>query len=163
MLSVGAVILSVALQTGQDPAEMLAIAYTESRWQQFATGPSGSVGPLQINCRAWWRHLKFESKTECQDALIKSVELNATVSTYILARYRNRYKQCSGENVYACYNGGPGWRTLSERAQRRAQHYQRQVIERARVIRPLLQQPVTEIWKALQSHERAPPSASALP
>lgn len=154
MLSVGAVILSVALQTGQDPAEMLAIAYTESRWRQSAVGPSGSVGPLQINCQAWWEHLKFKSRTECQHALTKSVELNATVSAYILTRYRNRYKQCAGENVYACYNGGPGWRTLSDRAQRRAQHYQRQVTARARIIRPLLNRPIAEIWKALRSHER---------
>lgn len=153
MLAVGAALFSLAVQLNHDPAELLAVAYTESRWEIGAVGPRESVGPLQINCRAWWTHFKFDSEDQCRVFLSRDVRLNTEISVYILRRYRNRYPQCSGDNVFACYNGGPGWRRLSQAAQRRVLFYQKQVTERRELIRPIINQPIEVIWKALRQHE----------
>ena len=153
MLVVGSIILSAALQVGHDPAELLAVAYTESRWRADALGPSESIGALQINCRAWWQHFKFNSEAGCRATLGSNIKRNVEASIYILQRYRKRYARCAGDNVYACYNGGPSWHRLSKRAQWRVQNYQHEVIRRRELIRPLLNQPIDVIWKALKADE----------
>lgn len=152
---VGAIILAVAMQSGYDPAELLAVAYTESRWKHDAIGPRESVGVLQINCKAWWKHFGYVSESACRSVLSTNTHMNIAASMYILRRYRKRYKRCSGDEVFACYNGGPNWRKLGDRARRRVQAYRSQVVTRRALIRPLLGGPIADVWKALRDHERS--------
>jgi len=41
------------------------------------------------------------------------VSKNLLAAILVLKLYRKKYKQCRGDNIYACYNGGQGWGSVS--------------------------------------------------
>lgn len=107
-----------------DPYEMVAIAWVESRLNPNVVNRDKDAGALQVNCKIHWKkfgyhkpfsHLKSKRKMRreaiknCVEAQ-KNIEENVGNSAYLLKSMQRKYRGCRGENRWACYNGGPGWR-----------------------------------------------------
>ncbi len=112
-----------------DIATLLAIAFRESAFKTDLISKQGDVGAFQINARWWWKKLGYASRA----AFIKANQ-DVTTSTRnaieILKKFK-KFKSCRGDNLFACYNGGPGWR-LSKNVEK-IKAYQKRVI-RARYL-----------------------------
>ena len=112
-----------------DIATLLAIAFRESAFKTDLISKQGDVGAFQINARWWWKKLGYASRA----AFIKANQ-DVTTSTRnaieILKKFK-KFKICRGDNLFACYNGGPGWR-LSKNVEK-IKAYQKRVI-RARYL-----------------------------
>ena len=107
-----------------DPYEMIAIGWVESRLNPNAANRDKDAGVFQVNCKIHWkkfgyhkpfRHLKSKRKMRreaiknCVEAQ-KIIEENIGNSVFLLKSMERKYRGCRGENRWACYNGGPGWR-----------------------------------------------------
>lgn len=108
-----------------DPYEMLAIAWVESRMDPRASSPTGDFGLLQVNCKIWHDELGYSDQADCIINMFDALK-NEDASRMILRTYRN-YRGCRGWNIYACYNGGPGWRQSENRE--RIEKYRKRIAE----------------------------------
>ena len=112
-----------------DISTLLAIAFRESAFKTGLISKQGDVGTFQINARWWWKKLGYASRAE----FIKANQDVATSTRHaieILKKFK-KFKSCRGDNLFACYNGGPGWR-LSKNVEK-IKTYQKRVI-RARYL-----------------------------
>ena len=109
-----------AMFEGVDPVEIFAIAYIESRFDRKASSHTGDYGMMQVNCRVWWKHFQFASQKQCRRLMLHP-ELNIHYAIQIIKLYRKKYKQCIDQQIYYCYNGGPGWQRSKNRD--RIKHY----------------------------------------
>lgn len=118
-------IIQFAERTGQSRRELLAIAYTESRWNNQAVSPTGDYGAFQINCRIWYKTFGYDSVRECAQDMLRDVGVGAAAASYIMNHYRAKFPHCR-KHVFACYNGGPrGWQRHAK-----VRHYHRVVSQR---------------------------------
>lgn len=99
------------------PNELKAIAWVESRFNTKAVSHTGDYGLFQINCNVWWESLRYNSLQHCKESLIDYYPLAIYDAIEIIQFYRQRYKQCKGNKVFYCYNGGPGWQLSNNRKQ----------------------------------------------
>ncbi len=129
-----------------DPYELVAIAWVESRLNPNATNKSIDAGVLQVNCKIHWKrfgydkpfaHLKSKRKIRraaikhCAEAQ-KNIEENTRNSIFLLKLMERKYRGCRGDNRWACYNGGPGWRVKHKE---RATRYKKKVKKIKRILK----------------------------
>ena len=102
------------IPSSYDPYEIIAIGMVESGLTPIAVSHTGDYGLMQVNCRIHRKRLKavFGFKNCEKDMLI--VEKNMKASLHIIDLFR-KYERCRGSKVYACYNGGQGWRFNQDR------------------------------------------------
>ncbi len=122
-------IMDVAKKEGFDEFTLLAIAFRESAFKTGLTSKQGDVGIFQINGRWWWKKLGYKNRADFAKKN-QDVATSATNAIIIIKKFK-RFKNCRGEKVFACYNGGPGW-LLSKNIEK-IKAYQRRVI-RARYL-----------------------------
>lgn len=108
------IIIEVAKSHDMDPFELLAIAATESRFNERAVSNTGDYGLFQVNCRVWWKSLGFRSWRSCA-RLMLDPHINTRSALFIIKHYRFKYKWCRGDRLYSCYNGGPYWKRSKKR------------------------------------------------
>ena len=101
-------IIKYSVDHQQDPYELLAIAITESGLNERAYSHTKDSGLMQINCRWWWKRLKFKDIWTCRHEMLKP-EKNLKAAVHVLEYFRKHFRQCEGDFVYRCYNGGQGW------------------------------------------------------
>ena len=94
-----------------DPYEIVAIGMVESNLTINAVSDTGDYGLMQVNCRIHKKQLRaiYGFKNCKKDMLIMTKSLIA--SLYVIDDFRKNHRRCRGTKVYACYNGGQGWRT----------------------------------------------------
>ena len=102
---------------------------SESSFKTGLISRQGDVGIFQINTRWWWKKLGYSSRSEFAKKN-QDVTTNAKNAIFIIKKFK-RFKTCRGDNLFACYNGGPGWR-LSKNVDK-IKAYQKRVI-RARYL-----------------------------
>jgi hypothetical protein len=112
-----------------DISTLLAIAFRESAFKTDLISKQGDVGAFQINARWWWKKLGYKSRAAFTKAN-QDVATNTRNAIEILKKFK-KFKSCRGDNLFACYNGGPGWR-LSKNVEK-IKAYQKRVI-RARYL-----------------------------
>ena len=143
--------------TNIDPFEIVAIAMVESSLTPTAIG-FGNYGILQINCTVHKRNLKklFGFKNCRKDML--DMRKNLRASLYILNAFRTKYKRCRGQNAYACYNGGQGWKAVKKKCLRdcsgkacrscnRPARYQNSVKKHIRFLKKKYAEFITRLYK----------------
>lgn len=101
-------IIKYSVDHKQDPYELLAIAITESGLNERAYSHTKDSGLMQINCRWWWKKLKFENIQKCRAEMMKP-EANLRAAVHVLGYFQKNFKQCQGDLLYRCYNGGQRW------------------------------------------------------
>lgn len=117
-------IVEYSVKNGEDPYELLAVSWVESRFDDRAVSHTCDFGMMQVNCRVWYDELGYDDIAECIINMFDPSK-NMNASSYILDDYRN-HRGCKGTNLYACYNGGPGWRASENRD--RIERYMRAVL-----------------------------------
>ena len=125
------IILEVAKEENFDKFLMLAIAFKESSFYSNVASHTGDYGLFQINARWWYKKLGYKTKKE----FVKSnmdPRTSAKHAVFILRDFY-RFKACQGDNIFACYNGGPKWR--HSKARKVIERYQRSSIRIMRLIR----------------------------
>lgn len=97
------------------PYEIIAIGMVESSLRTNAVSQTGDYGLMQVNCRSHKKKLRkiFGFKNCEKDLLI--IENNMKAALLVFSIFRKNYKQCTGQKVYACYNGGQGWKFVRNR------------------------------------------------
>ena len=123
------IIMDIAKEQVFDAPTLLAIAFRESAFKTNIVSKQGDVGVFQINARWWWKKLGYSSRSEFAKKN-QDVTTNAKNAIFIIKKFK-RFKTCRGDNLFACYNGGPGWR-LSKNVDK-IKAYQKRVI-RARYL-----------------------------
>ena len=123
------IIMDIAKEKAFDASTLLAIAFRESAFRTGIVSRQGDVGVFQINARWWWKNLEYSSRA---DFIKKNQDpsTNARNAIFIIKKFK-KFKSCRGDNLFACYNGGPGWR-LSKNVDK-IKAYQKRVI-RARYL-----------------------------
>ena len=101
-------VLNVAAIQKYDVYALLAIAFRESSFHNDVVSDTGDVGVFQINYRWWHKEFGYKDFKSFYQANIK-VATNAEHAVKILRRF-SKNKACKGDNIFACYNGGYGWR-----------------------------------------------------
>ena len=114
-----------------DIATLLAIAFRESAFKTDLISKQGDVGAFQINARWWWKKLGYASRAEFIKAN-QNVTTNTRHAIEVLKKFK-KFKSCRGDNLFACYNGGPGW-SLSKNV-KKIKTYQKRVIRARYLIR----------------------------
>jgi len=122
-------IMDVAKKQKFDEFTLLAIAFRESSFKTGLVSKQGDVGIFQINARWWWKKLGYSDRTDFRKKN-QDVATSAKNAIIILKKFK-RFKNCRGDKVFACYNGGPGWQ-LSKNIEK-IKAYQKRVI-RARYL-----------------------------
>jgi hypothetical protein len=122
-------IMDVAKKQKFDEFTLLAIAFRESSFKTGLISKQGDVGIFQINARWWWKKLGYKNRADFTEKN-QDVATSATNAITIIQKFK-RFKTCRGNKVFACYNGGPGWR-LSKNIEK-IKAYQKRVI-RARYL-----------------------------
>jgi len=102
-------IIKYAVENGEDPYQLLAIAITESGLNEKAFSRTKDSGLMQVNCRWWWKSLKFKNIKKCRVTMMDN-RANIHAGVHILRYFKKNFKQCKGDKVYLCYNGGQRWR-----------------------------------------------------
>lgn len=102
-----AIIIDKAIEIGEDPYLMVAIAWVESRIKSGRISNTGDYGIFQINYRFWGK--KWGYKNSRKFLVDMSSPGHATVAAAVVLKEMRRYKACQGLNLPACYNGGPRW------------------------------------------------------
>ena len=123
------IIMDIAKEKTFDAPTLLAVAFRESAFKTGIVSKQGDVGVFQINARWWWKKLGYASRA---DFVKKNQDpsTNAKNAIFIIKKFK-KFKSCRGDNLFACYNGGPGWR-LSKNVDK-IKAYQKRVI-RARYL-----------------------------
>mgnify|MGYP001170917435 FL=1 len=97
----------------EKPIEIIAIALVETNLKENLVSHTGDWGVLQVNCRIHRKKLKnILGIRKCKE--LHELNKNIDAAIYILNRFR-RYKTCRGNNLYACYNGGQGWKVAMKK------------------------------------------------
>ena len=137
-------ILEAAAAYGYDPYVLVSIAFVESSFRTGAVSSTGDIGIFQINYRWWGKELGYR---DYEDFAIrnKNIHRNARHAIEILRRFA-AHRSCTGDNLFACYNGGYGWRRSEKR--RQIEHYRDKVLETKRVLERDYPQ-----WEADQSRD----------
>jgi hypothetical protein len=108
------IILEVAEQQKFDKYMMLTIAFKETSFYANLTSNTGDYGLFQINAKWWYKFLGYTSKKDfVQHNMDPKISAQNAVK---VIKDLMRYKTCKGEDIFACYNGGPGWRKSKNRA-----------------------------------------------
>ena len=95
---------------------VIALMMVESALTPTAVSHTGDYGIMQVNCRIWRDSLKEDLGIEnCEEDLMDPVN-GVKAGVYVLNRFK-KYRQCRGHRVYACYNGGQGWKRRAEQCQ----------------------------------------------
>ncbi len=102
------IIMDVAKDQKFNPSTLLAIAFRESAFKTNIVSKQGDVGIFQINGRWWWKKLGYSSRSDFAKKN-QDVATNAKNAIFIIKKFK-RFKTCRGDHLFACYNGGPGWR-----------------------------------------------------
>ena len=100
--------MDVAKDQKFNPSTLLAIAFRESAFKTNIVSKQGDVGIFQINGRWWWKKLGYSSRSDFAKKN-QDVATNAKNAIFIIKKFK-RFKTCRGDHLFACYNGGPGWR-----------------------------------------------------
>ena len=124
-----AIIMDIAKEKKIDPEMLLAIAFRESAFKHGLVSKQGDIGVFQINSRWWWKKLGYPSRKAFTKAN-QDITTNTRHAIVILRKF-GKFKTCRGDKLFACYNGGPGWR-LSKNVEK-IKAYQQRVI-RARYL-----------------------------
>ena len=103
-----------ALPQGEDPYQILGLILVESMLTTDAVSRTGDYGLMQVNCRVWRRWLRQNMNIRNCERELLTLETNIIAGVRILEVFR-RHRNCRGDNVYACYNGGPRWRSRARR------------------------------------------------
>ena len=98
-----------------NPYEIVGIGMVESSLTPGAISHTGDYGLMQVNCRIHRKRLRttFGFKDCEKDMLV--VTNNMKASLLLIKLFREKYRQCRGSRVYACYNGGQGWKFVQNR------------------------------------------------
>lgn len=145
-------IIKQSIKNGVNPYEMLAISYTESRFDQNVISRTGDVGLFQINCRVWHKSLGFRNKQECLEGL-KDPEENFNAALFVLSK-QDRYRTCKGLRRYNCYNGGPGW--MRSKNRKKIEHYRQVIVKRRRLFQYRFKGKIIAIMRQIfeQKHKK---------
>jgi len=101
-------ILNAAKIYNYDAYTLLAIAFRESSFHNDVISDTGDVGIFQINYRWWGKELGYKDFKDFYQANVK-IKRNTRHAVEILSRF-GTHRACKGDNIFACYNGGYGWR-----------------------------------------------------
>lgn len=123
-------ILEASRDYGYDPYVLVSIAFRESSFRTEAISSTGDVGIFQVNYRWWGKELGYKDYKDFTNRN-KDVRRNARHAIEILRRFAS-HRACAGDNLFACYNGGYGWRKSENR--RQIEHYRDGVVETKRVL-----------------------------
>ena len=104
---VAAQVVRIALDEGEDPYTLLAVSWVETKLDASVVSRVGDVGLMQVNCNLWKKELGFVSYKECRKMLLY-VDRNVRAALHIIRQMRS-HKQCEGDGIYSCFNGGPNW------------------------------------------------------
>jgi len=108
-----AVIIDKSIDIKEDPYFMVGLAWVESRLKAGKTSRTGDYGLFQINYKFWGKRWGY---TRRQKFLVDMSSANhATVAAAVVLKEMRKYRACSGLNLPACYNGGPGWEKSKNR------------------------------------------------
>jgi len=91
------------------PYTTAAAAMYESGFRTTAVGGRGELGMFQVMCAHWDKELKSIGFRNCATAMYsesRSPMAYAHILKYLQANYP---KDCGGDKVFSCYNGGPRW------------------------------------------------------
>lgn len=125
-------IIEYAHEMDQDPYELLAIAVTESGLNEKAYSHTKDSGLMQVNCKYWWKKFDYSNIQDCKKDMLFA-DANILASIQIIKYFRKNFKQCQGNNLYKCYNGGQGW-TRSKNIHK-INRYQKKIIERKHILK----------------------------
>jgi len=125
------VILDVAKEENFDKVLMLTIAFKESSFYSNIVSHTGDYGLFQINAHWWYKKLGYKTKKEFVKSNMNP-RTNARHAVFILRDFY-RFKACQKNNIFACYNGGPGWKI--SKARNVIEQYQKSSIRIMRLIR----------------------------
>ncbi len=103
------IIIKYSVDHNRDPYQLLAIAITESGLNEKAYSHTKDSGLMQVNCRWWWKKLKFRNIRACRAAMLHPNQ-NLQAAVHIIDYFKKNFVQCKGDLIYRCYNGGQGWR-----------------------------------------------------
>lgn len=103
-------VVPLARMLGEDPYVIIAIGHAETNLKPWLKG-RGDYGMMQIHCAAHEKDLRyFFGIKYCYRAMM-DLHLNVLAAAFILEKMRSKYPRiCGGDELFACYNGGPGWR-----------------------------------------------------
>ena len=130
----------------EDPYEIIGLILVESMLTQNAISRTGDYGFMQINCRVWRDWLRTNMDIQNCEEEILHFPTNIEAGVRVLNIFK-RHRNCRGSNVYACYNGGPRWRSRAQRREAeceddacrrrvwRPQRYQSSVLKHIRFLR----------------------------
>ena len=107
------IILEVAEQLKFDKYMMLTIAFKETSFYANLSSNTGDYGLFQINARWWYRFLGYKTKKDFVESNMDP-KISAQNAVKVIKDLK-RYKTCKGSDIFACYNGGPGWRKSENR------------------------------------------------
>jgi soluble lytic murein transglycosylase-like protein len=101
-------IVKLANKKRLDPHAYVALAWHESSLNPSAVSNTGDVGIFQINYR--WHHeaLGFRSYKEFKREMVEP-KINTLYAFAVMADLSWK-TSCRRNNIFACYNGGAGWR-----------------------------------------------------
>lgn len=100
----------------ENPIEIIAIGLVETNLTENLVSHTGDWGVLQVNCRIHRKKLKnILGIRKCKE--LHNLKNNIDAAVYIMNRFR-RYKSCKGSNLYACYNGGQGWKLAMRKCEK---------------------------------------------
>jgi len=125
------IILETAKEENFDKVLLLTIAFKESSFYSNIVSHTGDYGLFQINARWWYKKLGYNSKKDFVKSNMNP-RTSARHAVFILRDFY-RFKACQGDNIFACYNGGPKWR--HSKARKVIERYQRSSIRITRLIR----------------------------
>jgi len=108
-----------------DVHDLLAIAFKESSFHNDVISDTGDVGLFQVNYHWWGKKLGYKDFRHFYQANIVP-KRNARHAIEILRTFSPK-KACKGNNLFACYNGGPGWK-MSKNV-RYIKHYRDNVVK----------------------------------
>jgi len=91
-----------------DVHDLLAIAFKESSFHNDIISDTGDVGLFQVNYYWWGKKLGYKNFKEFYQGNIDPKK-NAKHAIDIL-RIFSSSPRCKGNNLFACYNGGRGWK-----------------------------------------------------
>ena len=125
----------------ENPIEIIAIGLVETNLKENLVSHTGDWGVLQINCRIHRKKLRnILGIRKCKE--LHNLEKNIDAAVYILNRFK-KYRSCKGSNLYACYNGGQGWKVGMKKCQEktgrktcsRPYRYKRSVLKHLRLLK----------------------------
>jgi len=113
---------------GQDSYELLAIAWTESRFKPRALSSANARGLFQVMCKHWYKSLRYKTIKKCDEELFNP-KVNIKAGVFVLTTFRKKYKQCKGNLAYRCYYAGQRWNKRTGKLAKKIERYEKKVRE----------------------------------